>query len=62
MFGCHRYCIWKMKIIGIIGSRRRDITDFDAILQKFHQIYEEGDTIKAKEASPNKSDESQNSI
>ena len=51
-----------MKIIGIIGSRRRDNTDFDAILQKFHQIYEESDTIKAKEASANQSDESQTSI
>jgi hypothetical protein len=52
-----------MKIIGIIGSRRRDTTaDFDAILQKFHQIYEEGDTAKAKEALANQSDESQNSI
>ncbi len=36
IFGCHRYCIWKMKIIGIIRSRRRDTTaDFDAVLQKF---------------------------
>jgi hypothetical protein len=51
-----------MKIIGIIGSRRRDTTDFDTILQNFQQIYEEGGTIKVKEASANQSDESQNSI
>jgi hypothetical protein len=63
MFGCHRYCIWKMKIIGIIGSRRRDTTaDFDAIFQKIHQIYEEGDTTKNKESSTIQSDEPQNSI
>ena len=35
-----------MKIIGIVGSRRRDfLGDFRALLMKFSEIYEPGDTI-----------------
>jgi hypothetical protein len=36
----------KNKVIGIIGSRRRDtMTDYRKVANKFKELYEEGDTI-----------------